>query len=369
MPASKYIVKKGKNAGKTKWRSLFYYTDWQGVRRKVWKEGFASRKDALNFEADFLNRIAGDASVTYDNLCKLYLEDCKARLRITTYQQKEYMFVDKITPAFGKMPINEIKPSHIRYWQNKMMSHTPKFTQTYLRTINNQMSALFNYAVKYYGLKENPVRIAGTIGKKHSDRIDFWTLDDYHKAMEYVPNESLRLAYELLYFTGMRKGELLALTQADVDFTKETISINKTFTRLNKQDIITEPKTPKGKRTVSVPSSVMEHLKAYISKIDASYSEERIFFSVSKYELARKLNYIAAEAGVKKIRVHDFRHSHASLLIELGYSPLLISQRLGHENIETTLQIYAHLYPNKEEELVSRLDSMVSKAEENKSTK
>ena len=113
----------------------------------------------------------------------------------------------------------------------------------------------------------------------------------------------------------------------------------------------------------------MEHLKSYIAKIDDAYVEERIFFSISKYELARKLNYAAENAGVKKIRIHDLRHSHASLLIELGYSPLLISQRLGHENIETTLQIYAHLYPNKEEEMVSRLDSMVSKAEENKSTK
>ena len=102
----------------------------------------------------------------------------------------------------------------------------------------------------------------------------------------------------------------------------------------------------------------MEMVREYIGRLYDVNSSDRIFMGNTKHLLRHEMDRGCAASGVKRIRIHDLRHSHASLLIELGYSPLLIAERLGHENIETTLQTYSHLYPNKQGELAAQLETM-----------
>ena len=357
MPVKSYIDKNGKK----KYYSSFYFTNHAGERIKKKKEGFQTSAAAKQWEKEFLEKANGSANMTFKNLCEIYLKDCKARLKPTTYRGKEYLFKDKVIPFFKDTPITDITPAMIRSWQNKLLSHDPAYTQTYIKTCNNQMSALFNYAVRYYGLNTNPVHIAGTIGKKHSGRLDFWTVTDFKKFMLSLPDTAatFRIAFELLFYTGCRSGEMLALTVADFDAAASTIDINKNFAHLDGKDYIMPPKTPKAKRIITLPPIVAQHLQNYINSMYEPQPGERLFPTLNKYSLAKMLKRTAAAAGIKAIRVHDLRHSHASLLIELGFPPLLISERLGHENIETTLQIYSHLYPNKAEEVAAKLNEFL----------
>ena len=140
--------------------------------------------------------------------------------------------------------------------------------------------------------------------------------------------------FSLLYWTGMRIGEALALTKSDIDLDDGIISINKSYTRFEKEDNISPTKTPKSVRKISIHKELVELMREYMDKLPYLMPNDRLF-ELSKHTTRKLLQKYAKQANVKSIRVHGLRHSHASLLIELGFSPLLISQRLGHEKLDT----------------------------------
>ena len=209
----------------------------------------------------------------------------------------------------------------------------------------------------YCGLAGNPCH--SLIGRLQRDNteISFWTHDEYKTFIQHVTNPIYYNAFELLYYCGMRIGELLALTPSDFDFQTGMLSINKTYGRINGQDLITEPKTQKSKRRIKIPSFLCNEIQNYIGQLYGINNTDRLFPYLEE-SLDRVMKIACKKSGIHKIRIHDIRHSHASLLIELGFSPLLISERLGHERIETTLNIYSHLYPNKQSEVSEKLDSL-----------
>lgn len=310
-------------------------------------------KDAKAWEGAFLNKSQADCDMTFQSLYELYMEDCKSRLKPTTLDNKKNVIGTKILPYFSKMKTTDITPAVVRKWQNELMNKG--FKPTYIKTINNQLSAMMNFAVKFYKLEKNPIHITGSIGKKNADKMEIWTLDEYKLFIEAISNKIYaRMMFQVLFWTGIRSGELLALGLDDIDFESKTLRINKTYARLNCEDIIQEPKTPKSKRTIHLPDFLIEELKNYTSEIQT----ERLF-PYTKFILQHEMDRGCKNSGVKKIRVHDLRHSHASLLIEMGFSPLLISERLGHEKVETTLQTYSHLYPHRHAEVALKFDALV----------
>lgn len=345
-----------------KWTCQFYYTDYDGKRKKKFKRGFATKKEALAWKSEFLLSKQADMTMKFGTFIELYLEDMRHRLRESTLKNKRYMINDKLLPYFENKSMCDIKPTDIRNWQNKMMSSTNKkgepYSQTYLKTLNNQICSIFNYAVRFYELKENPYHKAGSMGKKHAEEMLFWTTDEFKQFIEVCEDNIVnKTIFTTLYFTGMRIGEALALTKEVVDFKTKTIRINKSLQRLNKEDIITDPKTPKSNRVVTIPDFVCKCLSDYFTHLYELDDKTRIF-QISKSTVNRRLKVNAQKAGVKSIRVHDLRHSHASLLIEMGFGPLLIAERLGHEKVQTTLDTYGHLYPNKQIEVSRQLDEL-----------
>ena len=296
-----------------------------------------------------------DFDMKFADFWKMYCADMETRLREHTMRTKKYIVELKILPYFGNKRVNDITAADIRQWQNELikMGYSP----TYLKTINNQLSAIFNYAVRYYDLKSNPCAKAGSMGKSKAEEMDFWTGEEFRKFIDSVMNKRLSyMAFMTLYWTGMRMGELLALNPKDVDLEKKTISITKSYQRLGKKDVITPPKTPKSKRVITIPEFLVADIKDYMDSLYDLQEDDRLF-PITKYYLEHEMQRGIKESGVKRIRVHDLRHSHASMLIELGFSPLEIANRLGHEKVETTLNTYAHLYPNKQTKLAERLDS------------
>lgn len=347
-----------KNDNGNTWYTSFYYTDWTGNRKRKKKEGFTKKSAAQAYEREFLNKASASCDMTFGSFIELYMEDCRSRLKVTTYQNKEYVVNLKLLPFFQNMPINTIDAVTVRKWQNELLSSENNYSQTYLKTLNNQLSAVMNFAVKYYKLPVNPVRVCGSMGKKNAGSMKFWTVEEFKKFITALENDpSSKVIFELLFWTGMRSGELLALTLNDFDFNAMTISISKNYSRLGKEDLILEPKTPKSNRIITIPKFLCNMVKEYVSSLYDYNSNERLFRS-SKCILYRKISQGCIKSGVKKIRVHDLRHSHASFLIEMGFSPLLISERLGHENIETTLGTYSHLYPNKQSEVADKIEQI-----------
>ena len=341
-----------------KWFAKFYYTNWQGIKKQKWKRGFATKKEALGFERDFLEKQSANPDMTFQNLYEIYMEDMAARLKQSTLLTKKTVLQTHILPFFGSKPINEIKASDVRRWQAKLMSSPNNYSQTYLKKINTELNSIINYAKRFYDLNTNPCGKAGTIGKAKAEEMHYWTYDEYIAFREGVKDKSLSyICFEVLYWTGMREGELLALSPADIDFDNKLISINRTYQRIEGKDVFTSPKTRKSKRKIPIPDFLCQELSDYIQSRYMLDADERLF-PVTKSYLSHEMIRGCKNTGVKKIRIHDIRHSHASLLINQGCDALMLADRLGHEKVSTTLNTYSHLFPHKQQELVHSLESL-----------
>ena len=341
-----------------KWFAKFYYTNWQGIKKQKWKRGFATKKEALGFERDFLEQQSANPDMTFQNLYEIYMEDMAARLKQSTLLTKKAVLQTHILPFFGSKPINEIKASDVRRWQAKLMSSPNNYSQTYLKKINTELNSIINYAKRFYNLNTNPCGKAGTIGKAKAEEMDYWTYDEYIAFREGVKDKPLSyICIEVLYWTGMREGELLALSPADIDLDNKTISINRTYQRIEGKDVFTSPKTRKSKRKIPIPDFLCQELSDYIQSRYMLDADERLF-PVTKSYLSHEMIRGCKNTGVKKIRIHDIRHSHASLLINQGCDALMLADRLGHEKVSTTLNTYSHLFPHKQQELVHSLESL-----------
>lgn len=357
-------VTKDGNTGR--WMSQVRVTDWTGKTVHKKKRGFPTKREALQWEQEFIRQATESLGMTFKDFIDLYLKDMETRLKPSTVSSKRFLIDLKITPFFGRMPLNEIKPTDVRRWQNGLTSYRDEagnpYAATYLKSINNQLTAIFNYAVKYYGLRENPCHKAGSMGRKNADEMLFWTKAEFLQFIEAVKDKPAAYAiFMTLYYTGMREGEMLALTPADVDLEKGTVRINKSYQRLNGKDMITTPKTPKSNRVVTIPTVLCDCLRDYMTKCYGLRKDDRLF-PYTKHFLYHEMVDGCKKSGVKKIRVHDIRHSHASALVEMGFSPLLIAERLGHERVQTTMDTYSHLYPNKQAEVAKQLEDFMTQA-------
>ncbi|MDR1003083.1 MAG: site-specific integrase [Oscillospiraceae bacterium] len=348
-----------RNESNGTWYSMIRYTDWKGERKQKCKRGFATKRDALDWELEFQRQSRADLDMTFDSFVKIYMEDMKNLIREHTWQTKISIIESKLLPYFKDKKMCEIAPKDIIKWQNEMIAYRDKngkaFSATYLKTLHNQISAILNHAVRFYELKSNPAAKAGSVGKKEATEMLFWTKEEYLKFADSMMDKPLSFyAFEVLYWCGVRLGELLALTAKDFDFKKNTLSITKSYQRLNGKDVITDPKTPKSKRIISIPDFLSEEMQEYLKMFYSQSSTDRLF-PISKSYLHHEMTRGSTEQGIKRIRIHDLRHSHVSLLIEMGFSAVAIADRVGHESIDITYR-YAHLFPSKQSEMADKLN-------------
>lgn len=341
------------------WRVIYRYTDWNGERKQSQKRGFKTKREAQAWEREQLNKLGGDLDMTFKSFVEHYTEDMKSRIKENTWSTKEHIIEKKLLPYFGKLKMCNITAQQIITWQNTLINYKDDsgkpYSPVYLKTIQNQLSAIFNHAVRFYSLKENPCKKAGSMGKKQNREMLFWTKPEYLRFAEAIMDKPISYyAFEILYWCGLRLGELLALTPADLDFEKQTVRINKSYQRIKQRDVITDPKTPKSIRTVSMPDFLAEELQDYIRSLYKIEENDRLF-PITKSYLHREMKRGCEESGVKRIRIHDLRHSHVSLLIEMGFSAVAIADRVGHESIEITYR-YAHMLPSAQNEMANKLN-------------
>lgn len=340
------------------WISRFYYTDYNGERKQKFKRGFKTKKEAMEFEREFISKSEFSVTMSFRSLYELYIEDIKHRLKPGTIALRESIFNINILPFFENYKINEITPILIRKFQNSLITSDKKYTNSYLKLMNTTLNSLFNYAIQFHKLEINPCTKAGSIGSKKSTEMNIWTIEEFKLFCEIAKEkEVIYTIMNILFWTGMRLGEMLALEVKDIDFENKTIAINKSFSKIKGKDIIGSTKTQGSTRIIKINSQLVEILNTYISKIYDHKENTRLFFYQAEW-IRINMKKIARKAGIKIIRVHDLRHSHASLLIHLGINPLLISKRLGHEKVDTTLNVYSHLYPDSSEKMIELLEKL-----------
>ena len=201
------VYKEGKN-----WKVQVYYKDWQGNQKRKQKRGFRTKGEAREWERDFLQQQSQGVDIEFGNFLEIYYKDMDVRLRENTMYTKRYIIDLKIKPYFEKKILSEITVADVRAWQNELLTYKDKngkgYSPTYLKTVNCQLTAIFNYAMRYYNLQDNPCRKAGAIGKSKGEPKDFWMQEEFNAFLETVSDKpETRMAFLLLYWTGMRIGD------------------------------------------------------------------------------------------------------------------------------------------------------------------
>ena len=350
-------IEKDKERGT--WTVRIRYTDYMGKKRVIKRRGFKRRKDAKEVEIKLLTELGKVSNMKFDVFVDLYLKDIAPSVRESTLFNKKNIINYKIMPFFKDFSLFEIKPIDIVHWQNLMLQqrdrHGKPYSQVYLRSMQSQFNAIMNHAERFYGLKNNPVHVVKSMGKKKAKEMSFWTDEEYMKFRETQKDcPDTFYAFELLYWTGMRIGELLALEKQDIDLEKKRLSITKSYSKIEGKEIIGDPKTEKGNRVIDLPDMLcdeLEELFAMHYKID----DDTRLFTMSKTFYGKRLKQGARKAGLKEIRLHDLRHSHISYLLASGFTAVEVGARVGQESIGITFD-YAHMFPSKQKAMVDRID-------------
>ena len=269
-----------KNDRNGTWYAMVRYKDWTGQNKQKCQRGFATRREALEWEAQFKLQKTADIDMTLEAFYELYEQDVRPRLKENTWLTKQVIIEKKILPYLGKRKLSEITAKDVIDWQNTMMKlkkpNGEPLSQCYLKTIHAELSALFNHAAKYYQLNINPARNAGCMGQEENKEMSFWTKEEYLKFAEAIMDRPISYyTFEILYWCGIREGELLALTPADFDFDKAVLRINKSYQRIHGEDVVTTPKTKKSNRMIKMPKFLCEEMKDSMEMVCETDSLDR----------------------------------------------------------------------------------------------
>lgn len=266
-----------KDEKRNSWFCKCNYKDWLGESKSKMKRGFATKKEALAWEREFLERQSASVDMKLSSFVEVYFEDKASRLKERSIMTKRTLIETKILPYFGDKQMNEITAVDIIKWQKALLNQ--EYKPTYLRMIQNQLTALFNHAERFYDLKDNPCKKVAKMGRPNAKELNFWTKEEYEVFMQGFTEEEemYRIIFLMLFWLGCRVGELLALTSEDIDFENGTVSISKTYFRRNKTDYITTPKTESSNRKITIPQFLQEEMKQFLNRQYGLTPGERIF--------------------------------------------------------------------------------------------
>lgn len=194
------------------WYVSFHYYDWTGKNCRKVKRRFKTKREATEWERHFRMKEAADLDMTFEEFVQAYTRDVKPKLKHNTWLTKEHILRTKLLPYFKDKKMRDIRPKDIIQWQNEQISYRDEkgkpYAPTYLKTLQSELSALFNHAVRFYELKSNPVVKAGPLGKGKAEEMLFWTKEEYLKFIEAVKDKPYSYhAFQILYWCGLRVGD------------------------------------------------------------------------------------------------------------------------------------------------------------------
>ncbi len=333
--------------------------------------GFKTKKDAQYGYEDYVaeqKRAAerkkeltppepGD--ISFNVLAEEYLAFKKTRLKETSFYDVEKKITTKIVPFFGGKRMRDITPKIIIDWQNTLS----EYSYAYRKGLMTHLTSIYNYAERYHDIKNVAKRAEKPRNLEAKKEMLFWTPEEFTAAIATVEQPGYAMLFRFLFLTGCRKGEALALTWQDVDLTSGAVHICKSVSNKVRENgkwySITTPKNVGSDRTVYLPSFFCEMLKTYKAEQNAAgpflFGGEDPFPHIT---IDRRFHQAADAAGVKRIRIHDLRHSCASLLIHKGVSIVAVSRHLGHSSVKQTLDTYSHMLPDDQTMILKSLSSL-----------
>ena len=349
-----------KNEKNKTWYCKFYYEDFFGERRPKLKRGFEKKKDADAWERDFLENHATTPDVTFDALANKYLEDRKANCSYETHRAREHDVRLYYNPYFSGKKVRDITPLMVREWQNTLKKKKNKYGRPYaattLKSIHVGLSAIFNFGVRFYNTP-NPAAKAGSMGSSKTSEMEIYTLSEFNTLMNGASIKyPYGIVFDALYWSGVRIGELLAMDISDAIFDKNALKVSKTLIGSTGR-IQDHPKNDRGFRTILMPQKVMMDIYSYV---DRMYDKTGRLFPFSHNTIRSHLYKASDDVGLHRIKVHELRHSQASLMIDLGYSVFAVAKRLG-DTPEMILKTYGHMYKNKEQKLIQEYNQLLEK--------
>lgn len=346
--------------------------DEKGNRIRHWQRGFSTQKEAKTAYDEYMNNysktaVKTNSTMSYKEFYETYFEpDYKRSVGKSTFENRKSTMRLHFA-FFYKTKLKDINAVTLKKWQNKLAE---KYSNSYIRNIYGIFQMSLDLAVKLGLLQVNVAKQVGNV-KKVSQKIDFWTFEDFQKVIATIDKSDYYQHFSfiflwLMFMTGLRIGEAQALLwEKDINFTDKTLSVSKSMYYKNADEFyIKEPKTKAGNRVIALDDTTIQYLlewremqrKNVLSKYVLSYNGLPTNKSTARHILERHSKL----AGIHRIKIHALRHSHASLLISLGENALIVRDRLGHEDIETTLGTYGHLYPNTNREVADRLTGLLT---------
>ena len=353
---------------KGKWYFRVYVDDIFGNRKQKQGSGFATKKEAQKAERELVMLgIVGECNMTFEELWNKYDEFIKLKQKSQSYRKTVSKVKNHLLPYFKDYKVKNINATVYTKWQSEIMKKGFKYK--YNSSIHGAMVTILNHAIKFYGLKDNIASKVGNFAKGNElpTQFEIWDYEEYSQFIKVVDDDVYKIFFETLYYTGLRQGECLALTWNDLK--KDYLDIFKTISKEKIDDkyITNSPKTPKSIRKVKLDNYLLQSLYKYKEECKniVCFSDDWYIFGgikpLAPSTIGRRLKKYCELAGVKKIRIHDFRHSHASLLLSSGVPITVISQRLGHSDINMTLNTYSHLIPNDVDKAINIIEEIKSK--------
>ena len=302
------------------------------------------------------------ADMKFKTLYELYLEYKKSRVKETTYYDLTKKINSKILPFYAEMKLKEITPATVLKWQNTI----EEYSYRYRKNLTAHLASIFNYAEKYHNVPNVMDKVDRPRNLEPKKEMLFWSPEEFNSFIEKVPKKEYEYLYRFLYITGCRRGEALALTWNDVDLTRGIVKIDKNAVfKVGENGApwrITTPKNAGSNRTVHIPKFFCKMMKDYRAWQEQNVESADFVFCgkapLPPTTIERIMTKAAEEAGVKRIRIHDLRHSCASYLIHKGISIVAVSRRLGHTSIEQTLNTYSHMMPDDQTMILNALEEL-----------
>ena len=359
-----------------KWYFMVYYNDMYGNRKRKKSKLFLTKSEAEDEESEFRLKIKlgdeDDINISFEALFNEWLDYKRTQVKSTTFYGIKMNTTKHVLEPFKKFKLHSIKTNNLLLWKIKIENEVS--TINYQNTMIGYFIEILNYAKDNYNFDSKIVaklhKNKNEIVNKKKENIDsnYWTNEEFNQFIKVVDNDLDKLMYTFLYYTGLRLGEFIALTWNDLNFENKTLRINKTFSAnvFGKKYDIVSPKTSNSNRIVDLDDNLLNLLKNHLNheKKVYNFSNDLFIFGnhihISPTTFRRHLYRYIELANVKKITPHGFRHSHVSLLINLGCDSRDVAERVG-DTIEMIESTYYHMFPSKKAKTIALLNSLTKK--------
>ncbi len=299
--------------------------------------------------------------LTFEDAIPQYLSYIKLKLKNSTFETNERRLKTYILNYFKNKNIYDLTIKDIIDWQNYINNFD--FSYNYKSNLHYYFNGFLDYCMLFFELEKNVSRIFGNFKNNEIKKIKkIWSYNEYNIFINSINDIIYKTLFNTLYYTGLRKGELLGLKFNDINFINKTICINKQLTR---HGTITTPKTNKSNRIINIDNLLCKELmrlREYYKSNYTNFDNNFFIFGGDKYisftTLKRKKDLYCKNINLEPIKIHEFRHSHAILLYQNNIDIVDIKNRLGHENISTTIDTYLKYMPKDEKKVINTLNSI-----------